>query len=192
MAVAQAYKLCVGLFPQIATGGTAYSTLVDPDYAAIKWNTTSAIPTSYEFTNINRAGTSVETTEKALITDVTKFVKYSSGKVTPGVVTFATMTQADVASILASLRTLEVNDPYLCLLLVGVLKTDAATRVYDVYYGAAGIITSDGESNGEAKQDFTGSLEFQPSGFPTEGITANNATMSWVTSTGVVTFAMNP
>lgn len=191
MGVSQAYKMCVGLFKQDSSTGTAYTNLVDTDYAAIKWATTSVIPTTYEFTNIQRAGTTVETTEKALITDVTKFVKYASGKVTPGTVTFATMTQADVASILSTLRTLDADDPYLCLLLVGILKTDAATRVYDVFYAAAGIITNDGETTAEAKENFTGSLEFQPSGFPTDGITANGATMSWVTSTNVITFAMN-
>ena len=190
MGVAQAYKLCVGLFKQDATSGTAYSRLVDADYAAIKFDTTSIIPAAYEFTNINRAGSTVETTEKALITDVSKFVKYSSGKVTPGLVTFASMTQADCVSILASLRTLAVDDPYLTLLLVGTLKTEASTRVYDIFYAAAGIVTDDGQANGEAKANFTGQLSFQPSGFPTDGITANNATLNWNTSTGAITFAL--
>lgn len=193
MAVSQAYKMCVGLFKQATASGTKFSNLVDADYANIEWDATgSIIPAAYEFTNINRAGATVETTEKALITDISKFVKYSSGKITPGVVTLASMTQADAVSILASLRTLAVDDPYLCLMLVGALKTEAATRVYDVFYAAAGIVTDDGQWNGEAKADFSGSLSFQPSGFPTEGVTSCAATMSWVVASGVISFAMNP
>ena len=64
----QAHSVCVGLFKQDSTG-SVYGALTDPEYSALKWNATSIIPGSYDFTNINSAGTTVETKERSFITD---------------------------------------------------------------------------------------------------------------------------
>lgn len=186
----QASRLCVGLFKQDAENGSVYSALPDVDYSAIKWNATSIIPPKYDFTNINRAGTTVETKEKAFITDLSKITKYGSGKVTPGAISLASVLDFATPSIHSVLRQLAADDPYLCLFLVGAYKSGIGTTsiIYDVIWGSAGILTDDGGASGEANNDFTGSLAFQPSGVPVEGATANGHILTWNTSTDAVTF----
>ncbi|MBR0226138.1 MAG: hypothetical protein IJL92_08790 [Thermoguttaceae bacterium] len=189
--VEQAHRLCAGLFKQDTTG-SVYSTLKDRSYSGLKWNNTSIIPSSYNFTNINRAGTTVETTENAFITDLSKVTKYASGKVTPGAITLASILPADAESIHSTLRNLTgVDDPYLCLFLVGAYKSgiDTTSIVYDVYWASAVILTEDGSAQAEANQKFTGNLALQASGIPTETIATNAHTLTWNTSTGAVTFA---
>ena len=85
---------------------------------------------------------------RAFITDLSKVTKYASGKVTPGNITFASVLTADTESIISKLRALTVEDPYLCLLMVGVYKSgDVDTSViYDVFYATAGILTEDGSA----------------------------------------------
>lgn len=185
MSVQQASKLMVGLFSQ-STTGKEYSQLSDASYKKLKWSSESIIPIDYDFTNINRAGTTVETVERAFITDLSKVTKYASGKVTPGNITFASVLKADTESIISKLRALTVEDPYLCLLMVGVYKSgDVDTSViYDVFYATAGILTEDGSATAEAGANFTGNLAFQPSGVPVETIENAKASLTW-TPTGV-------
>ncbi len=190
--VEQAHRLMVGLFKQDPTSGTAYASLGEADYKGIKWGTTSIIPAGYDFTNINRAGTTVETTEKAFITDLSKVTKYASGKVTPGNITLASMVQADVKSIHSALRGLAVEDPYLCLFCAAAYdseNTSAGTITYKVFYATAGILTEDGAASAEANADFTGNLVFQPSGVPTESFADNAHNLTLTVSTGAVVFA---
>lgn len=191
MSVDQAHKVCVGLFKQDSTG-SVYSQLPDAEYNALKWNDTSIIPASYKFTNISRAGTTVETTENAFITDLSKITKYKSGKVTPGAITLASMLAQDVAGIHSILRALTgVEDPYLCLFVIGAYKSGMGTSsiVYDVYWASAGILTEDGAATAEASQSFTGNFAFQPSGVPVETIASNGHILTWNQTTGAVTLS---
>ena len=110
----------------------------------------------------------------------------------PGAITLASVLPADAASIHSTLRALTgVDDPYLCLFLVGAYKSgiDTTSLVYDVYWASAVILTEDGSAQAEANQKFTGNLALQPSGIPTETIATNAHTLTWNTSTGAVTFA---
>lgn len=191
--VAQAFKLCVGLFKQKTTNGTAYGKLPDAAYAAKTWDTTSIIPVEYQFTNIGRAGSTIETSESAFITDLSKYTKYSSGKITPGVITLASITKADAQTIINSLAAeTDLDDPYFTLFMVGALNSgsESTSCTYDVIFASAGVITEDGSWSAEARADFTGNLSFQPSGRPCEGIDACGATLTRTTG-GVVTFAVN-
>ena len=76
MAVQQANKLMIGLFPQ-SKSGQAFAKLSDASYKKLLWANQSIIPQSYDFTNVNRAGTTVETVERAFITDLAKVTKYA-------------------------------------------------------------------------------------------------------------------
>lgn len=189
----QANKMCVGLFKQDSTG-SVYSALPDAEYSALKWNASSIIPPKYDFTNINRAGTTVETRETAFITDLSKITKFKSGKVTPGVITLASVLDFGIPGIHSVLRSLAADDPYLCLFLVGAYKSgmDTTSVVYDVVWASAGILTEDGAASGEANENFTGNLAFQPSGDPVEGLEANGHILTWNKSTDVITFGTTP
>ena len=186
-----AHKVCVGLFKQDPEGA-AYTQLLDADYSALKWGAQSIIPSAYRFTNINRAGSTVETTQTAFITDLSKIAKYKSGRVTPGAITLASMLAADVAGIHSILRALTgVDDPYLCLLTIGSYKSgmDTAQIVYDVFWASAGILIEDGAATAEAGAAFTGNFAFQPSGVPVETIAANGHILTWNTTAGTVTLS---
>lgn len=180
MAVQQANKLMIGLFPQ-SKSGQSFAKLSDASYKKLLWANQSVIPQSYDFTNVNRAGTTVETVERAFITDLAKVTKYASGKVTPGNITFASVLTADSESIIAKLRAIDAEDPFLCLLMVGVYKNGevGSNVTYDVFYSTAGILTEDGSATAEAGANFTGNLAFQPSGIPVETIENNGASLTW-------------
>ena len=192
MAVAQAFKLCIGAFAQSSTG-TAYSELVEADYKALKWGTTSIIPIDYKFTNFTLNAATTETTDTPLITDLTKYARYQSGRTTPGTATFAHLRPADVASIYDTLDALDVEDNRLCLLTAGIYNSETqGTRSYDVFFATCALLTEDGSVTGEAGQNFTSTLTFQPTGMPLRGIAKCGATLSWNTSTGAITFQETP
>ncbi len=88
---------------------------------------------------------------------------------------------ADTETIISKLRALDVEDPFLCLLAVGIYKSgDVDTSVvYDVFYATAGILTEDGAATAEAGANFTGNLAFQPSGVPVETVANAKATLTW-------------
>lgn len=181
-----AYRMCLGMFKQDSTG-SVLSALPEP-YKTFKWNLTSIIPKNYDYTNFQVGDTTIETIEKNTITQLTKARQYSSGAVTPPTLTLATLLPADEATIVAGLDALDVDDPYKVLVCAGVFKSEAGgTRTYDVFHAAAGILTTDGGRSGEAKQTFSGSLGIQECHLPIIGETNCAATMTWNTSTGVVT-----
>lgn len=188
MAVNNAYRLCLALLKQDESG-TAYPKLLDPEYANMKWNLTSIIPTGYDFTNFNQGDTQIETVEKNTITVLSKARKYESGTITPPTFTFASMTPADCASVTAILDELTgVDDPFKVLLLAGVYKdASAGVRTYDVFSACVAILTGDGGRNAEAKATFTGSLSLQACHIPLIGKTKCDATLSWTESSGVIT-----
>lgn len=194
MAANQAYQLCVGLFKQ-SSSGTAYAKLKESDYAALKWDLTSSIiPVEYKFTNFDLGDATTETTDLALITDVSKYARYASGRTTPPTATFANLRPADVASIYDTLDAVTgVDDARLCLLAVGVLNTSSSLtlpRTYDVILASAAIVTTDGALNGEAGQNFTSSLGLQLTGSTLRSATTCAATLTWA-ATNVVSFAAN-
>lgn len=186
MTVKLAYKMCVGIFKQDSTGSVLGS-LPDP-FKSTKWNLTSIIPTAYDYTNFQVGDTTVETIETNTITQLTKARQYDSGAVTPPTLNLATLLPADAATIIATLDALDVDDPYKILVCAGHYKSVSdSVRTYDVFHAAAGILTTDGGRSGEAKQNFAGSLGIQECHLPILGVANCAATMTWNTSTGVVT-----
>ena len=199
MALEQAYQLCVGLFKQKPTNGPAYAKLNEVDYRQLLWDTTSIIPLDYKMTNFQMNGTTIETTQTPLITDLSKNQRFSSGAATPGTATFNLLRPADASTIFDQLLNLEgVGDKFLCLLMAGLYNPTATgsstTRKYDVFFAAATVIQEDGGFTGEAGQNFTGSLTLQPTGMPVRTVASCDATLPWDTtaSTGGITWAVNP
>lgn len=186
MSVELAYKLCLGLFKQDPSGSVLGC--LPEEFKSIKWNLASIIPTDYDFTNFQVGDTTVETTEKNTITQLTKAKKYDSGTVTPPTFSFATLLPADAESIIDQLDALtDVDDPYKVLLCAGVYKSDSnGTRTYDVFKSCAAILTTDGGRSGEAKGTFSGTLGLQACHLPIFGTVKCAATMTWNTSTGAV------
>ncbi|MBR4753137.1 MAG: hypothetical protein IK077_15395 [Thermoguttaceae bacterium] len=188
MSVNNAYKLCIALLKQDASG-SVYPALTDPEYASVKWNLTSIIPVGYDFTNYNQGNTQIETVEKNTITVLSKARKYESGTITPPQLNFNSMTPADVDSVISVLDALTtIDDPFKVLFLAGNYKeTNTGVRTYDVFNACAGIVIQDGERTAEAKAPFTGTLSIQACHLPLIGKTkCGNATLSWTESTGVI------
>lgn len=186
----QAYQMCIGVFKQ-DTSGSAYNKLSDADYKLTKWNVTSILPVSYKFTNFNYSGRTVETTSTPYITDLSKTAKFMSGVVTPGTVSLNLERPLDVADILATLDAVTgsgIEDRFRVLFAVGFFASEAtSTRTYSIIMASCAVATGDGGANAEAAQTLTSTLNLQLTGAPTMGSTANNATMTWNTTTGVVT-----
>lgn len=186
----QAYRMCIGVFKQSATG-SSYNTLSDADYKASKFDTTSILPSTYKFTNFQYSGRTVETTSTPYITDLSKTAKFLSGVVTPGTVALNMERPVDVADILKTLDAITgsgIDDRFRVLFTVGYFNTEATNeRTYDIVLASCAVVTGDGGSTAEAAMSFTGTLNLQLTGEPTIGKTENNATMTWNTSTGVVT-----
>ena len=184
-----AYKMCLGLFTQSAEG-TALPTLKDVDDAALKWGTTSILPKEFKFTNYQIGDTTIETTSSAYITDLDKVAKFTSGLVTPGDVTLNVERPANIAGIMATLREVVADDPYKVLFLAGWFKEETnGVRTYDVFYASTGIVSTADGINGDAGQKFTSTLGIKLSGAPTETAAVVDATLSWTTATGAVTWA---
>lgn len=190
--VTNAYRLCVGVFKQSSTG-TAFSELPE-EYASLKFDLTqSVIPSTYDFTNLQIGGTSIETVEKNTITSMTKSKQYESGALTPPTIQLATLLPADSDTIVGELADLDVPDPFKVLIVAGAYKTDGTnSRVYDAFWSSVAILTDDGGKSGEAKGLFSGNLALQTCHIPVIGATENNATLTWNTSTNVISFAENP
>ena len=193
MAHEKAYQLCVGLFPQKLTSGTAYNKLEEADYKALTWDTGSIIPVTYKFTNITIGDSTLETTNTAFITDIDKIQRYSSGAITPGQVTFNHISAVDQISIYDTLRELTgVADPYLCLLMAGLYNASASNstaRKYDVFYATPALVTGDGGIQGEALNDLTGTLTLQPTGTQIRSTANCAATLTWTLATNAVAWA---
>lgn len=190
--VANAYRLCIGIFKQSSTG-TAFAALPD-DYGSIKWDLVgSIIPAKYDFTNLQIGGSTIETVEKNTITAMTKAKQFDSGALTPPTIQLATLLPADAASIIDTLAPLDVADPFKVLVTAGAYASAGTrTRVYDVFWSAAAILTEDGGRSGEAKQLFNGNLALQSCHLPLLTTATNNAKLTWTTSTNVISFAVNP
>lgn len=186
----QAYRMCIGVFKQSATG-SSYNTLFDADYKADKFDTASILPATYKFTNFQYSGRTVETTSTPYITDLSKTAKFLSGVVTPGTVALNMERPVDVADILKTLNAITgsgIDDRFRVLFTVGYFNTEAnSERTYDIVLASCAVVTNDGGSTAEAATSFTGTLNLQLTGEPTIGKTENNATMTWNTGTGVVT-----
>ena len=184
-----AYKMCLGLFAQSATG-SPLATLQDPDDAALKFGATSILPKEFKFTNFQIGDTTIETTSSAYITDLAKVAKFTSGLVTPGDVSLNVERPANIAGILATLRAVEADDPYKVLFLAGWFKEETnGVRTYDVFYASTGIVSTADGIQGEAGQKFTSTLGIKLSGAPTETAANCQATLTWTTASGAVTFA---
>lgn len=181
-----AYRLCLGLFKQDAAGSVLGS--LPEEFASKKWNLASIIPTGYEFTNFQSGDTTVETVEVNTITALSKAKKFESGSITPPTFTFANMVPADCKSIVATLDALTgIDDPFQTLLCAGVFNSESSgTRTYDVFMAATAILTTDGGRTAEAKAAFTGSLGLQACHIPIIGAENCSATMTWNTSTNVI------
>lgn len=191
--ITNAYQLMLGVFKQSGSG-TAYAKLPE-EFAGVKWDlTASVIPTKYDFTNFNVGDTTIETVEKNTITALTKDKRFDSGALTPPMLSFATLLPADAAMLVKTLNDLTgVDDPFKVLFVAGIFKTSATTtRTYDVFMASAGIVTTDGGRNGEAKQTFSGSLGIQCAHLPIIGTSACDATLTYTTASGAVAFAANP
>ena len=181
----QAYRLCVGMFKQDSTG-SVYGKLPAP-HSALKWNLTSIIPTGYDFTNFTMGATTVETTERNTITQLTKERQYNSGAITPPTWTLNKLTTFDAGDIISTLKDVEADDAMMVLLCAGYFLSEASgTRTYTVSKAAVGILTTDGELNAEAKQNFTGMLGVQCCHIPLLKPTDCDATMTWNVSTGAI------
>lgn len=189
-----AYQLCVGLFALKASSGTKVAELPD-EFADLEWDLSSSIiPTSYDFTNIQIGDATVETIENATITSLSKARRYDSGAVTPPTVTFATILPVDAATIVATLDALgqTVPDPFKAFLAVGIYTgTASGVRSYDIFHEAATILTQDGSRNGTALQRFNGNLAFQECHLPVIGKTSTAAKLTWTESTGAIAYVHN-
>lgn len=193
MSVNNAYRLCLAVFKQSATGNV-YGKLPAGEYAGLKWDMTSSIiPAGYEFTNFQLGDTTVETIEKNTITALSKNKEFESGAVTPPTLSFAGMTCADEANIISQLDKLtNVDDPFKVLFTAGVFTSEASgKRNYNIFNACVAIVTSDGGRTGEAKAKFTGSLAMQACHLPLIGATDCAAALEWTVSTGVVAMTVN-
>lgn len=191
----QAYRLCVGMFKQKTTGGSAYAKLPSP-HNALTWDFASIIPTGYDFTNFNLGDTAIETVEKNTITQLTKTKEFSSGAVTPPVWSFNKLSKFEAGDIVSVLDALTEDDPFKVLVCAGYFASESTgsgvtTRTYTVSKAAVGILTADGGLNAEAKQNFTGTLSLQCCHLPLLKATDCAATLSWNTSTGAITLVPN-
>lgn len=186
----QAYQMCIGVFKQDVSG-SVYNTLTDAGYKTDKFNVTSILPSTYHFTNFSYSGRTVETSSTPFITDLDKTAKFLSGVVTPGTVALNMQRPLDVADILATLNAVTgtgIEDKFRSLLCVGYFNSESDNvRTYDIVLASCAVVTGDGGATGEAATSFTSTLNLQLTGAPVVGKTANNATLTWNTSTGVVT-----
>lgn len=189
-----AYQLAVGIFPQVASGGTKIPALPGA-FADFEWDfDPSIIPTSYDFTNIQFGDATVETVENPTITQLSKAKSFDSGQVTPPTIQLATILPAEASNIIATLDALgnTVSDAYKVLFAAGVYKsTTTGVRTYDVIQLCAALLTADGSRGGNALQRFTGNLSLQACHLPLMGATACASKLTWTESTGAITFSLN-
>ena len=189
-----AYQLAVGIFPQVASGGTKIPALPN-EFANFEWDfSPSIIPTTYDFTNIQIGDTTVETVENPTITQLSKAKSFDSGQVTPPTIQLATILPGEAATIIATLDALgqTVEDPFKVLFAAGVYKsTTSGVRTYDVFQLCAALLTADGSRGGNALQRFAGNLALQACHIPLVGTTACASKLTWTESTGEIEFALN-
>ena len=189
-----AYQMCVGLFPMKAAGGTAVAELPG-EFANYEWDVSSSIiPDTYDFSNINIGNTQIEAVEHATITNLSKARSYDSGSVTPPQVTFNTILPVDAKMIVSTLNALgqTVKDPFKCLLAVGSYTgTASGVRSYDIFHLATILLLLDGSRNGEALQRITGDLQFQECHIPIIGEDETNAKLTWTESTNAIAYVHN-
>ena len=190
-----AYQLAVGIFPQVASGGSKIAALPGV-YADYEWDfSPSIIPVTYDFTNIQLGDTTVETIENPTITQLSKAKTFDSGQVTPPTIQLATILPGDADTIVATLDALgnTVNDPFKVLFAAGEYKsTSSGVRTYDVIYMAAALLTADGSRGGNALERFTGNLALQACHIPVIGAAKCKATLTWTEATNAIDFALNP
>lgn len=188
MSVKNAYRLCIALLKQSSTG-SSYTKIENVKDSLLKWGLTSIIPSGYDFTDFNIGDVEIETVEKGTITDLSKAKDYESGAITPQTLDFANMTPVDADSVVAILNADKTSaDPFRVLFLAGIYKEDGSgTREYDVFKAGVCLLSRDGGRQAQAKQPFTGTLSLQACDILINGIDECDATLSWNTSTNVIT-----
>jgi len=186
-----AYQMCVGLFPMKAAGGTKIAELPD-EFANYEWDiSASIIPITYDFTQIDMGGATVETIENATITQLSKTRRSDSGSVDPPTITLATILPGDAEMILKTLAALgqTVPDCFKCLFALGkYASTSAGVRTYNVYRESCVLVLQDGQRTGQALQRFTGSLQLKEQHLPLLNDEVNGATLTWTESTGAIAY----
>ena len=186
-----AYQMCVGLFPLKAAGGTKIAELPD-EFANYEWDPSgSIIPITYDFTQIDMGGATVETIENATITQLSKTRRSDSGSVDPGTINLTTILPGDAEMILKTLAALgqTVSDCFKCLFALGkYASTTSGVRTYNVYRESCVLVLQDGQKTGQALQRFTGSLQLKEQHLPVLNSEVNGATMTWTESTGAIAF----
>lgn len=189
-----AYQMCVGLFALKASSGTKVTELPD-EFKDYEWDISSSIiPATYDFTNIQIGNAQIETLENPTITALSKAKRFDSGAVTPPTVSFATILSADADTIVETLNALgqTVPDCFKCLLCVGkYASTSSGVRSYDIIHEAACLLTQDGSRGGEALQRIAGDLQFQECHLPVIGSTNSKAKLTWTESTGAIAYVHN-
>ena len=186
-----AYQMCVGLFPMKAAGGTKIAELPD-EFANYEWDiSASIIPITYDFTQIDMGGATVETIENATITQLSKTRRSDSGSVDPPTITLATILPGDAEMILKTLDALgqTVPDCFKCLFALGKYTgTASGVRSYDVYRESCVLVTQDGQRTGQALQRFTGSLQLKEQHLPLLNDETEGATLTWTESTNAIAY----
>ena len=186
-----AYQICVGLFPLKAAGGTKIAELPD-EFANYEWDLSSSIiPVTYDFTQINIGNATVETIENATITQLSKTRRSDSGSVDPATIDLTTILPGDSEMILKTLAALgqTVSDCFKCLLALGKYTgTTSGVRSYDVYRESCVLVLQDGQKTGQALQRFTGSLQMKEQHLPVLNSETNGATLTLTESTGAIAY----
>lgn len=71
MSVNNAYRLCIAILKQDASG-TTYSKIKDSKDKLLKWGLTSVIPTEYDFTNMQIGDATIEPSKRTLFLNLAK------------------------------------------------------------------------------------------------------------------------
>ena len=189
-----AYQLCVALFALKASSGTKVAELLD-EFADYEWDLSSSIiPATYDFTNIQIGATQIATVDNATITQLSKAKRFDSGEVTPPQVNFATITSIDAATLVSTLASLgqTVPDCFKAFLAVGVYTgTSSGVRSYDIIHEAATVLLQDGDRNGEALQRISGGIQLQECHLPIIGSANTDAKLTWTEATDVIAYVHN-
>lgn len=191
MSFKNAYRLLICFHPVVSADGVTDPAILDDAYSGLVYSPTSIITPNVEITAYNREGTTVETRDKKLVTNLKPWVYRETGAITAGNITLSTERPVDQDSPFAALLTnVSVANPLIGVFKVGeFVSADATTRTYKTVFTQPAFLTQCDAFQGAAMEVVTADWQFTSTGMYTKGAVANNQTMTLTTETGAIAWS---
>jgi len=189
------YRLGVFIFKQDpSSAGDAEDLLAsDGRFSDLTWDLTESLfpNTDLAITSFSIGGDTVENTETNAVNDLDLTAAWESTQVTHGDITLNFNRKFDYKSIVKQLEAVTgVEDNFVVLVKLGIYSSSGTgTRVYNVFWNGACLVSSAGNLDASPKSIVTSGITLKPMGLVTEGVSQCGQTVTLTTSTGAIAVA---